>query len=102
MLKSIPPIIIVDGKNKSTEPFLIEYTQQFLATLLYVPDNPDAGVLYLLNGLLNAVEAHDWDQNHDSKFHIYANVLCLLSSYSQEQYLYKIERGGQSNCFLQL
>ena len=74
-------LLEIERKSQSTEPFIASYLNNFLSTLLVVPvggyhsdvsrdpfcfkpspmqDNPDLEALYLLRGLLNAVQEYQW------------------------------------------
>lgn len=94
LITDVPSMITIDNKTRSSEPFLIGFLNQFLATLLLVPDNPDQGVLYLLRGLLNVLQDYMWDGNTDARARVYISVLSLLSAMSQESYnhhIYKVD-----------
>ena len=82
----------MDGKIRPTEPMLVEFINNFISTLIVAPDSPDHGVLYLIRGLLNILQAYSWDSHLDSKPFIYANVLVALSSMAQESLPYHIDR----------
>lgn len=60
---------------------------------IYTQDNPDAGVLYLLRGLLNILQNYLWETQTDYKVLVYTRVLALLSAMSQDSYLYHADRG---------
>ncbi|XP_056017683.1 VPS35 endosomal protein-sorting factor-like [Ostrea edulis] len=92
LIPDIPKAVKMDGKTRSTEPVLVEYIYNFLSTLLIVPDNPDAGVLYLLRGLLNILQNYTWETQSDSKVLVYTRVLALLSAMSQDTYIYHADR----------
>ncbi|XP_071508661.1 VPS35 endosomal protein-sorting factor-like [Diadema antillarum] len=91
LVPSVPRQIEVDRKMRSSEPLLLNYINNFLSTLLSVPDNPEQGCLYLLRGLLNVLQDYMWDTHSDAKITIYMNVLRLLSAQSQEHFLYHIK-----------
>merc|ERR1712038_177551 len=63
-----------------------------VATLLYVPDNPDQGVLYILKGLLNVLDTFTWDKNSDHKVQAYISTISMLSAMSQESFIFHIDR----------
>ncbi|XP_069124492.1 VPS35 endosomal protein-sorting factor-like [Argopecten irradians] len=92
LIPEVPKNLDLDGKARSSEPFLVEFIYNFLSTLLAVPDNPDAGVLYLLRGLLNILQNYTWEQNQDTKVQVYTRVLAMLSATSQEVYLYHVDK----------
>ena len=73
------------------EKFLNEYLLNMMSTLLIIPDNPDQGVLYLLNGVLNIITKHFNWENLEIKFNLLLNLLILLGAYKQENYLFEIE-----------
>lgn len=82
--------IEIDGKIRSTEPLLVDFLNNFISTLLVVPDSPDQGVLYLTRGLLNTILEYPWDTHGDSKALIFASMLVGLSSMAQEYLPYHI------------
>ncbi|XP_076309475.1 VPS35 endosomal protein-sorting factor-like isoform X2 [Tachypleus tridentatus] len=92
LLPEVPKTVEVDGKHRSTESFLISYISNFLSALLVIPDHPEQEPLYLIRGLLNVVQDYTWDSNSDARVIVYLNVLNLLSSMTQESYIYHIEK----------
>ena len=53
-------------------------------------DSPEHGVLYLMRGLLNAVQRF-FSDNTMSKSYLYLKVLNLLSTVTQDTYPYHID-----------
>uniref|UniRef100_A0A671TY21 VPS35 endosomal protein-sorting factor-like n=1 Tax=Sparus aurata TaxID=8175 RepID=A0A671TY21_SPAAU len=92
ILPEVPRSISVEGKLRSSESFLLDFINNFLATLLVVPDHPEHGVLYLVRGLLNMVQDYTWEDNSDAKVRVYVSALPLLAAMSQETYLYSIPK----------
>ncbi|XP_072043735.1 VPS35 endosomal protein-sorting factor-like isoform X2 [Amphiura filiformis] len=92
LIPDVPRMLKIDHKVRSTEPLLHAYINNFLSTLLVVPDNPDQGVLYLIRGLVNVIEDYTWENNTDAKAKVYISVICLLSAAAQDQYLYHIDQ----------
>ncbi|XP_028263709.1 VPS35 endosomal protein-sorting factor-like isoform X2 [Parambassis ranga] len=92
ILPEVPRSISVEGKLRSSEAFLLDFINNFLATLLVVPDHPEHGVLYLVRGLLNMVQDYTWEDNSDAKVRVYVSALPLLAAMSQEAYLYSIPK----------
>ncbi|XP_027885160.1 VPS35 endosomal protein-sorting factor-like isoform X2 [Xiphophorus couchianus] len=92
VLPEVSRSISVEGKLRSSESFLLDYINNFLATLLVVPDHPEHGVLYLVRGLLNMVQDYTWEDNSDAKVRVYISALPLLAAMSQETYLYSIPK----------
>ncbi|XP_042364506.1 VPS35 endosomal protein-sorting factor-like isoform X2 [Plectropomus leopardus] len=92
LLPEVPRSISVEGKLRSSESFLLDFINNFLATLLVVPDHPEHGVLYLVRGLLNMVQDYTWEENSDAKVRVYISALPLLAAMSQETYLYSIPK----------
>uniref|UniRef100_UPI003AAA9D70 VPS35 endosomal protein-sorting factor-like isoform X2 n=1 Tax=Centroberyx gerrardi TaxID=166262 RepID=UPI003AAA9D70 len=90
LLPEVPRSISVEGKLRSSESFLLDFINNFLSTLLVVPDHPEHGVLYLVRGLLNMVQDYTWEDNSDAKVRVYISALPLLAAMSQETYLYCI------------
>jgi len=64
----------------------------FLSSLILVPDNTEQGVLYLLRGFLNVISELNHIIPKSVSCNIYISVLAILSAYSQEQYLYQIDK----------
>ncbi|XP_014211908.1 UPF0505 protein C16orf62 homolog isoform X2 [Copidosoma floridanum] len=54
-------------------------------------DSPEHGVLYLMRGLLNAVQRY-FDDTSMTKSHLYLRVLDLLSTITQDCYPYHIDK----------
>uniref|UniRef100_A0A672RXJ8 VPS35 endosomal protein-sorting factor-like n=1 Tax=Sinocyclocheilus grahami TaxID=75366 RepID=A0A672RXJ8_SINGR len=92
LLPEVPRTISIEGKQRSSEPFLLDFINNFLSTLLVVPDHPEQGVLYLVRGLLNMVQDYTWEDNSDAKIRVYISALPLLGAMSQESYLYTIPK----------
>ncbi|XP_012255846.2 VPS35 endosomal protein-sorting factor-like isoform X2 [Athalia rosae] len=91
LVPEMPKTIEIDGRQKSSEPYLLSYLSNFLSTLLVVPDSPEHGVLYLMRGLLNAVQ-RCFETNSSSKSYLYLRVLDLLSTVTQENYPYHVDK----------
>ncbi len=81
----------------SVEKFLSDYLLNMMSTLLIVPDNPDQGALYLLTGVLNIIIKHFNWENVELKLNLLLNLLTLLGSLKQENYLFRIENGKKIN-----
>ncbi|KAF1374178.1 hypothetical protein PFLUV_G00246850 [Perca fluviatilis] len=92
LLPEVPRSISVEGKLRGSESFLLDFINNFLATLLVVPDHPEHGVLYLVRGLLNMIQDYTWEDNSDAKVRVYISTLPLLAAMSQETYLYSIPK----------
>uniref|UniRef100_A0A6Q2YDJ5 VPS35 endosomal protein-sorting factor-like n=1 Tax=Esox lucius TaxID=8010 RepID=A0A6Q2YDJ5_ESOLU len=92
LLPEVPRSVSIEGKMRSSEGFLLDFINNFLSTLLVVPDHPEAGVLYLVRGLLNMVQDYTWEDNSDAKVQVYVSALPLLAAMSQETYLYCIPK----------
>ncbi|KAF4106796.1 VPS35 endosomal protein-sorting factor-like [Onychostoma macrolepis] len=92
LLPEVPRTISIEGKQRSSEPFLLDFINNFLSTLLVVPDHPEQGVLYLVRGLLNMVQDYTWEDNSDAKIRVYISAVPLLAAMSQESYLYTIPK----------
>ncbi|XP_057321431.1 VPS35 endosomal protein-sorting factor-like [Microplitis mediator] len=91
LVPEMPKTIEVDGRPKNTEPYLLSYLSNFLSTLLVVPDSPEHGVLYLMRGLLNAVQ-RCFDENSSIKCVLHLRVLDLLSTITLETYPYHVDK----------
>ncbi|KAL2101771.1 hypothetical protein ACEWY4_003532 [Coilia grayii] len=92
VLPEVPRSISVEGKQRSTESLLLDFINNFMATLLVVPDHPEQGVLYLVRGLLNMVQDYTWEENSNAKVRVYCSAIPLLAAMSQETYLYSIPK----------
>ena len=64
-------------------------------------DSPEAGVLYLLRGLLNVLQDYTWDTNSDARVIAYTRVLAVLSAYSQEDYPSHVDKGERVSALYQ-
>jgi len=91
LVPEMPRSIEIDGRPKNSEPYLLSYLSNFLSTLLVVPDSPEHGVLYLMRGLLNAVQ-RCFEDNSSTKPYLYLRVLDLLSTITQESYPYHVDK----------
>ncbi|XP_033326331.2 VPS35 endosomal protein-sorting factor-like [Megalopta genalis] len=91
LVPEMPKAIDIDGRQKNSQPYLLSYLSNFLSTLLVVPDSPEYGVLYLMRGLLNAVQ-RSFEENVSTKAYLYLRVLDLLSVVTQENYPYHIDK----------
>ncbi|XP_001604914.2 VPS35 endosomal protein sorting factor-like [Nasonia vitripennis] len=91
LVPEMPKNFDIDGRSKSTEPYLLTYLSNFLSTLLVVPDSPEHGVLYLMRGLLNVVQRY-FVEDTATKSHLYLRVLDLLSTVTQETYPYHVDK----------
>jgi hypothetical protein len=97
LIPSVPRLLVMaDGKVRATETMLVDFLLGFVAALVVVPDCPDQGTLYLLRGLLNAVQDYQWDASADSRVLIYCSVLGLLATVVQETLPYHVA-GVDSN-----
>ncbi|EEC15414.1 esophageal cancer associated protein, putative, partial [Ixodes scapularis] len=92
LMPEMPHTIELEGKQKSSEPFLLSFINNFLSTLLFVPDHPEQEPLYLLRGLLNVVQDYLWDSHSDARAVAFLNVLNLLTALSQDNYLHHIDK----------
>ncbi|XP_064600257.1 VPS35 endosomal protein-sorting factor-like [Liolophura sinensis] len=92
LLPDVPRTLDVDGKIKNTEPLMVDYILNFLSTLLVIPDNPEAGVLYLMRGLLNVLQNYQWEANSDAKVIIYTRCVAMLSAMCQDQLPYHVDK----------
>lgn len=59
---------------------------------LIFQDSPDHGVLYLMRGLLNALQRCFEENNASTKAYFYLRVLDLLSTVAQESYPYHVDK----------
>ncbi|XP_053987502.1 VPS35 endosomal protein-sorting factor-like isoform X2 [Hylaeus volcanicus] len=91
LVPEMPKTIDIDGRQKSSQAYLLSYLSNFLSTLLVVPDSPEHGVLYLMRGLLNAVQ-RCFEENALTKSYLYLRVLDLLSAVTQENYPYHVDK----------
>ncbi|KAK2564040.1 VPS35 endosomal protein-sorting factor-like [Acropora cervicornis] len=80
LISEAPRTIEIDHKMKPSEPYLLEYLNNFFSTLLVVPDSPDQGALHLVRGLLNVVQDYSWELSGGSKMSVYLNAVSLLSA----------------------
>jgi hypothetical protein len=60
LVAKVPRLIDDDALSRATEPLLINYVKHFLSSLFDVPDHPHHGVVYILKGLMNALQEYSW------------------------------------------
>lgn len=92
LIPDLPAGVEVDGKMRSSEPFLVSFICHLLSTLLIVPDSPDQGVMYLTRGLLNVIQHYSWEMNSISRAKVYFSVLDMLVTATQESYPYHVKK----------
>uniref|UniRef100_UPI00358F8339 VPS35 endosomal protein-sorting factor-like isoform X2 n=1 Tax=Myxine glutinosa TaxID=7769 RepID=UPI00358F8339 len=92
LVAEIPRTVVVDGKARPSEGYLLEYVRNLLSALLVVPDHPEQGVLCLTRGLLTALQQSQWDEGSDGRVMAYISVLHLLCASTQESYLYTVDK----------
>lgn len=91
-LAEVPQYMDIDRKRQSTEPFVCSFFSNLFSTLLVVPDNPDREMLFLIKGVLNAIEEYKWLEGSDYKYRVYMSAICLLSASCQDTYIYKVDK----------
>lgn len=93
---SIESLNITTNKitRSQIENYLNGYLANILSTLILLPDNPDQGVLYLLNGLLNLIQTHFEWENKEIKLNLMITSLSLLSALKQENHIYHVPNGN--------
>jgi hypothetical protein len=77
--------------------FLNSYLSNMMSTLLVIPDNPEQGVLYLIEGVLSLVDNHFDDV--EIQFNLLANILIVLTASKQKYYIYRINNGEFDSFF---
>jgi hypothetical protein len=77
-----------EHKDVMTPVYMESFFKTFLSSLLIVPDNPEQEPLYILKGLMNAMDDYPWPEDNDAKARIYVDAIGLLSAYGQESYVY--------------
>lgn len=90
LISELPKSVEMDGKQKSTEPYLQTYVAKFLATLILVPDSPEQGLLYLLRLLMDQIKQYPFDAGITLSL-INLGILDFLSVVAQEVYPYHIQ-----------
>ena len=71
---------------------------RFVLSWLRLQDNTEQGVLVLLRGLLNVISQSNETISPDTKCTVYIKVLSLLTAYSQDRYIYTVDKG--IGCFM--
>lgn len=66
---------------------------------MFFQDNPEAGVLYLMRGLLNVLQNYQWEASSDAKVIIYSRCLAMLSAMCQDQLPYHVDKGKETANF---
>lgn len=90
LIPELPKTVEIDGKPKSTEPYIVSFICNFLSTLIIVPDSPEQGVLYLARCLLDAIKSYPFDPINISLASVYLHVLDQLNVTAQDTYPYHI------------
>lgn len=90
LILELPKTVELDGKQKSTEPYLQTYVAKFLATLILVPDSPEQGLLYLLRLLMDQIKQYPFETGITLSL-ISLGILDFLSVIAQEVYPYHIQ-----------
>lgn len=94
LVLEMPHQMDVEGKIRSSNPYLQSYLRNFLATLIVVPDSPDQGVLYLLRMLIEITRKYGFETT--CLIEIYFEIIETLCVISQEVYPYHAVNG---KCF---
>lgn len=91
-------LLVVPVSPQRLKQFFVEKSHFFLLKLqqlnyfvFILQDSPEHGVLYLMRGLLNAVQ-RCFDENSSTKPYLYLRVLDLLSTITQETYPYHVDK----------
>ncbi|CAF0825690.1 unnamed protein product [Rotaria sp. Silwood1] len=93
LLSDFPKQIEIDGKLVSSDKHLYESITNIMSTLVVVPDNPDAGVLYLAHGLNNVInQMKCFDDTSETRVMLFMNMLCLISTQIQTFLPYHIPK----------
>lgn len=92
LIAEMPRLIEYEGKSRSSEFYLLSYTQKFLATLIVVPDSPDQGVLFLMRCLIDAVRAFQFE-NVSLLITFYLDALETMNVMAQAEYPFHIKNG---------
>ncbi|CAF2901704.1 unnamed protein product [Rotaria sp. Silwood2] len=93
LLSDFPKQIEIDGKLVSSDKYLYESITNMMSTLVIVPDNPDAGVLYLAHGLNNVInQMKCFDDTSETRVMLLMNMLCLISTQIQTFLPYHISK----------
>jgi len=93
LIPDVPHIIEVNNVRKSTEEDLSAYLRNLSSFLLLFPGHPKHGPFYLVQGMLNAVEAYQpWREASQHAAQVYLGVLSLFCTYYQRSFPYHIDR----------
>lgn len=97
LIPDVPPTVEVFRQHRSTEPELLSYIRSLASFLLLFPGNPQNGPFYLMQGLLNAVQAYPpWQQASEAKARVYMCLLQVFCAYAQRNFAYHVP-GVESN-----
>eukprot|EP00002_Diphylleia_rotans_P012179 TRINITY_DN2382_c0_g1_i2.p1 TRINITY_DN2382_c0_g1~~TRINITY_DN2382_c0_g1_i2.p1 ORF type:complete len:995 (-),score=236.10 TRINITY_DN2382_c0_g1_i2:586-3570(-) len=88
LIAEVPPTIEIDKQARATEDMLVEYLSHFMAALVTIPGHPEHGPLYLVQGLLQAIQDYNWEKGSDAKVRCYTNAVLLFSTYLQQSLPY--------------
>jgi len=93
LIPDVPHLIEENNVRKSTEEDLVGYLRNFASFLLMFPGHPNHGPFYLIQGLLNAIQAYEpWKQGSQHKTQVYLGILALFTAYYQRSFPYHIDR----------
>lgn len=90
LIPELPRTIEVDGKQRTTETYLVSYLCHFLSTLVIVPDSPEQGVLYLAHRLMEVLKQYPFDAHTGNLTQMYMALLDMLNVAAQDCYPYHI------------
>lgn len=90
LIKDLPRTSEVDGKQKSTDNYLIAFVSNLLSTLLITPDSPEQGVLYLIRTLQDTVTQLPFEPENSCSTRIYLLILEILLTATHDKYPYHI------------
>lgn len=90
LIKEVPRTSEVDGKQKSTDNYLIAFVSNLLSTLIVTPDSPEQGVLYLVRTLLDTTTQLAFEPENSCTTRLYLLILEMLLTATHDKYPYHI------------
>lgn len=81
-------------ERRETEETLLAFLGSLASTMVVAPGHPEHGALYLVKGLVKALQAYPWQEDGTGKARAFLHLLPLLTSLSQPTLAYHIDKGA--------
>lgn len=81
-------------QRRETEEALLAFLGSLASTMVVAPGHPEHGALYLVKGLVKALQAYPWQEGGTGKARAFLHLLPLLTALSQPSLPYHIDKGA--------